>query len=73
MFPHLGEVRLMFLPPHFHVYSEVFKQICFNIDKMAGVDDKQVLSYIEMCIQILKLKLYTTSNSAHLYDHIKNV
>lgn len=73
MLPHLGEVRLMFLLAHFPPFSEVFKQICLNIDKMAGVDDKQVFSYVETCIQILKLELCAASNSAHLYDHIKNV
>jgi len=40
---------------------------------MAGVDDKQVLIYVKIYIQILKLQMCTTSNYAHLYNHIANV
>lgn len=43
----------MFLLEHFYAYSGVFKQIFFSVDKMAGVDDKRILIYIKMYIQIL--------------------
>lgn len=68
---YLGEVKLKFFLTHFLAYSELFKQICLSIGKMAEVDDKQVLNSTEMCIQILKLKMCTASNSLHFYDHIK--
>lgn len=67
------KLKLIFFLTHFHAYSELFKQIYFSTGKMSEVDDKQVFSYTEMCIQILKLKMCTASNSAQFYDGIKNV
>lgn len=73
MLPYLGEAKLKFFLTPFHAYCELFKQICFSTGKMAEVDDKQILNSTEMCIQIMKLKMCSASNSLQFYDHIKNL